>query len=182
MCASYAAARQWIVLSPLATQVCHALVLMHLLNLLWQCNFFLRTDFYFVLANFFGCKNLMGDTEAYLRNWAARRLGWGTPSEISQIPARELRVVRGYAVIWVLGRLNMFWILATITVPVMWAYMLHIASVLGDGLSPHPMVFFDALVFGVVTVTVEVVGLSMWLRSLLRSFLKNKGARHEVAI
>ena len=108
-------------------------------------------------------------------------------TEIDQTRATMRRVVRehrGHVHFWIWGAswvamplsaqlfgedfCRHFWILATITVPVMWAYMLHIASILGDGPSPHPLVFFDALVFGAVTVTVEVAGLSMWLRSLLR--------------
>jgi hypothetical protein len=152
---------------------------MHLLNLVWQCNFFLRTDLYFVLANFFSCKNLMGDTEAFLRTLVSRWLGWGKAKDISYIPARELRVVRGYAVIWVLGRANMLWILATITLPLMWGYLKQIASVLGAGFSQHPYTFIDALLLGTVTVAVQVTGLGMWLRSLVQH--RRGGTPHEVA-
>jgi hypothetical protein len=179
VCVGYAGAAGWLPLPPLAAQLCRALTLMHLLNLIWQCNFFLRTDFYYVLANFFGCKNLMGDTEAFLRALAARWLGWGRPRDISYIPARELRVVRGYSIIWILGRANMLWILLTITLPVMWGYLKQIAAVLGSGFSQHPFAYIDALLLGTVTVAVQVTGLWMWARSFLQ---QRRGVTpHEVA-
>jgi hypothetical protein len=179
VCIGYAGSQGWVTLSPLAAHICRALTLMHLLNLVWQCNFFLRTDFYFVLANLFSCKNLMGDTEAFLRTLVNRWLGWGKPKDISYIPARELRVVRAYAVIWVLGRANMLWILATITLPLMWGYLKQIATVLGAGFSQHPYTFIDALLLGTVTVAVQVTGLGMWLRSFVQH--RRGGTPHEVA-
>ncbi|HEX8112765.1 MAG TPA: hypothetical protein VF516_33770, partial [Kofleriaceae bacterium] len=179
VCIGFAGSRGWLPLPPLAAQVCRALTLMHLLNLVWQCNFFLRTDFYFVLANVFACKNLMGDTEAFLRTLAARWLRWGQAKDISYIPARELRVVRGYAAIWILGRANMLWILVTITLPLMWGYLKQIATILGSGFSQHPFAFIDALLLGTITVTVQVTGLGMWLRSFLQQ--RKGGTPHEVA-
>lgn len=179
VCVGYAGSVGWLPLPPLAAQVCRALTLMHLLNLVWQCNFFLRTDFYYVLANFFGCKNLMGDTEAFLRTLAAKWLHWGKAKDMSAIPARELRVVRGYGVVWLLGRANMLWILATITLPLMWGYLKQIASILGSGFSQHPFAFIDALLLGTITVTVQVTGLWMWARSFLQH--GKGGTPHEVA-
>lgn len=152
---------------------------MHLLNLLWQCNFYLRTDFYFVFSNLFGCKNLMGDTEAFLRSRAAAWFGLGKRVELSHIPRREMRVVRGYAGFWILGRINMLWILVTVTFPLMWGYFKHISSVLGAGFPTDPFAFVDALVLGTITVVMQGAGLAMWLYS----FLKRKGApSHEVAV
>jgi hypothetical protein len=153
---------------------------MHLLNLLWQCNFFLRTDFYYVLANFFGCKNLMKDTEDFLRTLTAKWLRQKKSRDISHIPTRELRVVRGYAIVWLLGRANMLWIFATITLPLMWAYLTRISSILGSGFSHDPFLFIDALVLGIITVTFPLVGLWVWIRSLL--YQKPRSPPHEMAV
>lgn len=168
LCILFADARGWLGLPPLAAQLGRAFVLMHLLNLLWQCNFFLRTDFYFVLANFFACKNLMGDTEAFLRAQLARWLRRPSGRALPQIPARELRVVRWYSIIWCLGRVNMLWLVATITLPLLWDYLRHVVAILATGFAQHPFIFIDALILGTVTVTVQLAGLWMWLRSLLK--------------
>jgi putative peptide zinc metalloprotease protein len=179
LCVGYAALRGWLSLSPLATQTFQALALMHLLNLLWQCNFYLRTDFYYVFSTLFGCKNLMGDTESFLRGKAATWFGLGKRADLSHIPQRELRVVRGYSVFWILGRINMFWILFTVTFPLMWGYFKQISSVLGAGFPADPFAFVDALLLGTITVVMQGAGLAMWLYSLL----KRKGVpSHEVAV
>ena len=180
VCVGYAGIKGWLLMPPLAVQVCRALLLMYLLNLLWQCNFFLRTDFYYVLANFFGCKNLMGDTESFLRSRVAMWTGWSEAKDLSYIPVREMRVVRGYAWVWLLGRANMFWILATITLPLLWGYLTHIAAILGTGFSHDPSAFIDALVLGSVTATVQVAGLWMWLSSFLKR--KKREVSHEMAV
>lgn len=63
-------------------------------GILWQFNFFMRTDVYYMIATFFDCKNLAGDAKTYIR------------SRFRPVPGatrRELRVIRAYAVIYVVG-------------------------------------------------------------------------------
>ena len=80
-----------------------ALTFSYLLTTLPQLYFFVRTDLYFVMTNALGCKNLMGDTEGYLRNQLARRRNRPAVVDQSQLPAHEARVVRFYAWIWGAG-------------------------------------------------------------------------------
>jgi hypothetical protein len=63
-------------------------------GIVWQLNFFMRTDVYYMIATFFDCKNLAGDARTYLR------------SRFRPVPGvtrRELRVIRAYAAIYVAG-------------------------------------------------------------------------------
>lgn len=93
-----------LVLQPFLQQICRALLFLYLMQLLWQCYFFLRTDLYYVVANWFRCKNLMGDTEGFLRNLAARWIPGVAKVDQSHLPPAERRVVGGYAAVWLLGR------------------------------------------------------------------------------
>src|SRR6185436_7611074 len=48
--------------------ILRACLLLYLARLLWQLFFFVRTDFYYVIALFFGCKNLMKDTQRFIQS------------------------------------------------------------------------------------------------------------------
>jgi hypothetical protein len=61
-------ARGWIALGAEVHRVCDITTLVALVALLWQCNVFLRTDGYYMLATALGCRNLAGDAKAYLRD------------------------------------------------------------------------------------------------------------------
>lgn len=61
-------ARGWIALPAGLHRACDITVLVAAVALVWQCNVFLRTDGYYMLATALGCRNLAGDAKAYLRN------------------------------------------------------------------------------------------------------------------
>ncbi|HEX4963359.1 MAG TPA: hypothetical protein VF173_21190, partial [Thermoanaerobaculia bacterium] len=71
----YAYSKSTLSLTPSVEQVVRALIFMYMFRLLWQCNLFVRTDFYYVITTFFGCKNLMKDTEVFIRNLFLRVIG-----------------------------------------------------------------------------------------------------------
>jgi len=79
-------------------------VLVLVFGVLWQGNFYLRTDVYYVIANATGCRNLSRDAAAYLRAGLARLFARSTPMlPAPALPANERRIVRGYAALMVLG-------------------------------------------------------------------------------
>jgi putative peptide zinc metalloprotease protein len=79
--------------SPLPALVAYLLAM----ALLFECAIFMRTDLYYVFTNLLRLGNLMHDTRRLVANLAARVLRQPPPHELSDIPARELRVVRWYA-------------------------------------------------------------------------------------
>jgi putative peptide zinc metalloprotease protein len=165
----------WIGLSSLEVQVVGACLMIYLLRLLWQFFLFVRTDFYFVLATAFNCKNLLVDTQHYLHNRAARLLRSERIVDQSSIPAAEMRVVRWYSLIWLAGRAAALLSLFLVTLPVMWRYGVAIGPLLIGGRSHYSVL--DALAFGVVTIGINGAGLVMWTRSLLRRiFERNSNA------
>lgn len=156
--------RGWIVLSPVIFQLGRALLLNYLLGLLWQCYFFIRTDFYYVIANFFRCKNLMKDTEVFVRNQFAR-LRWIRRTDQSHIPVKERRVIRSYAALWFLGRIVALYSLVFITLPLIWHYSLSLLPVFRAGYQTNPYAFVDALLMLSMVCVPQGIGLWLWLRS-----------------
>ena len=159
--------RGWIELSPTLAQLVAAVFLSYLLRLLWQCFVFVRTDFYYVLATALNCKSLLDDTENLLRNKVAR-LRRKPPARVdqSEIPPREMRAVRAYAVIWLGGRALAFATLIFISLPLLAQYAIAIAPGAAGHESGYGTV--DLVALAVIGIAVQGAGLVMWIRSLHR--------------
>lgn len=147
-----------------------AFLFTYLVRLLWQGFLFVRTDLYFVLATFFGCKNLMDDTQDWLRNQLARVWSGLRAVDQSRIPRSELRVIRVYAAVWIVGRGLALGTLVLITLPILWGYALRLIELIAsqDATAASRL---DGLVFIGLTLAVEGTGLVVWLRSMVRSRL-----------
>ncbi len=158
--------RGWITLHPLVFQLGRALLLTYLLELLWQCYFFVRTDFYYVFANFFRCKSLMKDTEVYLRNQLSRIFASVRKIDQSHIPKTERRVIRWYAIFWLIGRIAAFGSLLFISIPLIWHYYLAIFNIFNAGYKNNPYAFIDALLMILLVFAPQGIGVWLWIRSL----------------
>jgi hypothetical protein len=163
----FADARKWLSLSPLMRHLGGALLLMYFFRLLWQCYLFVRTDFYYVLANLFGCKNLMQDAQAWIRHRLRGLLGLrDAPDPLEDLPGRERRFVRAYTVIWAVGRLVAFAVLLTLQLPFLFYFFAGVYRVLSDAGSTRSEVA-DALLVSGFAVLNLLVGLSLWLKNLV---------------
>jgi putative peptide zinc metalloprotease protein len=154
-----------ITISPSVEQICKAILLSYLLGLLWQCYLFIRTDFYFVFANLFRCKNLMKDTEILLLNKLAKFIPFIKKVSQSNIPTAERRIIRYYAVIWLVGRAIALCSLVFIAIPLIWHYFLKISTVLNAGYSENPSAFIDALLMVALVFIPQAYGLWLWISS-----------------
>jgi putative peptide zinc metalloprotease protein len=168
----FGAHHRWWPLSGRGGDILRAWLLICLLSLLWQCFLFVRTDFYYALSNFFGCKNLLGDTEEFLRAKAAALLPWLRRRPVAPPPQRELRVVRFYSAAWILGRMVALTVLIFIQLPLLGSYLMAVGSALAGG-HRHPAAVVDALVMCVLVVGPKAAGAWLWLRGLVRA----RGAR-----
>jgi putative peptide zinc metalloprotease protein len=171
----YTSQKGFINLHPITVQLCKAVFLNYLLGLIWQCYFFVRTDFYFVFANFFRCKNLMQDTENLLRNQLTRLIPSMHKVSQTHIPRAERRIIQFYSIIWILGRLASFYSLIFIGLPLTWNYFLRIFIVFKTGYSANPSAFIDASLTAVLVLTPQIYGLSLWIRS----FNKKRGENYD---
>lgn len=168
----WAAHQGWVSLPYTMALVVEACVFTSLIRLLWQCLFFVRTDFYYVIANAFNCKNLLADTEAFLRNRMARIMPSISKVDQSAIPLTEMRAIRWYSLIWLVGRATAFGGLFFITLPIFWGYGAKITSVF---FAQHSTLYevADALVFMMTEGVILIAGMVLWIRSLLQAL---KGA------
>jgi hypothetical protein len=164
----FAHRQAWLALPGLGVRLVRAMAFTYLMRILWESFFFLRTDLYYVIATLFNCKNLLSDTQAFLRNQLAQFIHWIRPVDQSSIPASERRVIRAYAALWVAGRV---WAVATlflVTVPVCLAYIPNLAGVFRAGYSANPSNFADALVLTTCVFIPVTAGLALWVGGMLR--------------
>ena len=96
-----------------------------LFGILWQFNFFMRTDIYYILSNFFGCKNLYEDTKDYLRSKLYNVLRWRRPPVLGVVTPRELTIIRVYAAFVIVGTASLSLLVVLFLVGI--AYMLFVS-------------------------------------------------------
>lgn len=159
----------WLPFTPRAVQVGRALLFVYLMRIAWQCYFFLRTDFYYAMANLLGCKNLMQDTQVFLRNAAVRLFRVGRVVDQSHIPPFERRMLGIYSVVWIVGRALAFTVLLFVQLPLLFHYAAlavrkfrGAAPGSGDGDGDGPVALLTGLFFSLFL----VAGFGLWLKRL----------------
>jgi putative peptide zinc metalloprotease protein len=165
----FAHSRNWVALPILAVRLARAMAFTYVMRIIWQCLLFIRTDFYYVIASLFNCRSLLSDTESFLRNLVSRILPWVRPVDQSAIPAAERRVIRVYAVLWVLGRIAALFLLSAVTIPLFIRYSRSLGGAVKAGYSANPSNFIDALVFTFYFLMPVTLGVTLWIRSLVRN-------------
>ncbi|GAA2846155.1 hypothetical protein GCM10010517_02810 [Streptosporangium fragile] len=133
---------------------------------------FMRTDLYFLLQDLTGCRNLYGDSAAYLRYLITMRK---RPDPLARLPGRERVSVRGYAVLLVVGTGACLAFAVMVTLPIAISLVSRAVHTLvtGSGL----VSFLDAtLVLGLVA-AVELMWVTAWWRRhghRVRTFLSGR--------
>jgi putative peptide zinc metalloprotease protein len=159
---------QWPTVSFFLVRLERAMIFTYMLRLLWQCFFFLRTDFYYLIANFFDCRNLLKDTETFLFNQLARVFPKIRRISQSAIPAAEFRVIRAYSLVWLGGRAAALTLLFAVTIPLLTRYIRNLAGAFRIGISADPSNFIDAFIVTCYFVVPFLIGLWLWIHGLVR--------------
>ncbi|HEX7150008.1 MAG TPA: hypothetical protein VF618_00870 [Thermoanaerobaculia bacterium] len=163
----FATANGWIAPSPTVMQFGKALLLIYLMRIVWQCYFFLRTDFYYAFSNLLGCRSLMQDTEDYLRNVRARWLRFGKPVDQQHVAPGEQRMIRAYSIIWVAGRAISFALLLFVQLPLLFYYIKLLVERVRNGTFS---VNSDTSIVPIITAAFFSLfllsGLALWLKQL----------------
>jgi putative peptide zinc metalloprotease protein len=165
----YAGSQGWLMSSPGCRKIMAAVLLGYFLRLLWQCFFFVRTDFYYAYATCCNCKNLMTDTKDYLRNQAARLLGRCQRHDQRHIPAGEMRAIRAYSWFWLAGRGAAFWCLLKINLPLLFAYLPRICSSLAHDWRSDRYAFVDSFAITAIQLCFTFMGFALWFKSFVTS-------------
>jgi len=98
----------------------------------------------------------------------ARIIPWVRKVDQSGIPAAERKVIRVYSVLWVLGRIVALYLLSVVTIPLFIRYSRSLGSAVSAGYSANPGNYIDAIVFTFYFLMPVSLGLSLWIRSLVR--------------
>jgi hypothetical protein len=160
--------QKWLTLPSLCLRLVRAMAFTYLMRIGWQFFLFVRTDLYYVIAMLFNCKNLLNDTQVFLRNQVARVFSSIRPVNQSGIPASERRVIRAYAVLWLAGRVWALAVLFWATVPIGLSYVHGLGGRLRAGYSANPYDFVDAVVLTTYFLVPTTAGLMLWIGGLVR--------------
>jgi putative peptide zinc metalloprotease protein len=164
----HAQAQGHLELSSGMVEIVRACLLLYLVRLLWQFFFFVRTDVYYLITLSFGCKNLMKDTQRFLQNRLLHLFRRPPKEDQSRIPPAEMRVIKAYSVLWLLGRGLAFVSLFLVTFPALSGYIRDLFEALERGSGSDPYGFIDTLVVNMINLVPLALGLSLWLASLLK--------------
>lgn len=165
-------------LSASAIQFLKAFAFTTFLRLIWQCYFFIRTDFYFVFSAFFNCRSLMEDTKTYLGNQFKKLFRRGNLTDQSAIPEKEFRVVRYYSIFWLIGQSFAFFIFFSVMLPVTWLYIKMLFGNVSEGTAAGLYTFIDSSLIIIISLVVNISGLTLWIRSIQANRVqKNKGTQ-----
>jgi len=141
----------------------------------WQWFFFLRTDGYYVVATALNCKSLLTDTEDYLYNKMAALRRAPQRVDQSTIPAREMRVVRWFAPVWIVGRFFAVGFFLLVGIPVLWGYCYQVLLLVTGGHTRFTSIDFATI--AVLGLMLDGGGLYLWLRSMYRRGRQRYAAR-----
>jgi hypothetical protein len=160
--------QEWLVFSSFWVRLVRALAFSYLLGITWQFFLFVRTDLYYVIANLLNCRNLLGDTQDFLRNQLARIRPSISYVDQSNIPLSERRAVHIYAVLWVAGRVWAFSVLLSVTLPVGLSYIRNLGATFKAGYFANPSDFIDAFLVAAYFIVPMIAGFTLWIGALAR--------------
>jgi|SRR5579875_371714 len=169
----YANRQHWLIIGPVLLRIIKLALLTYLTRVMWQGFLFVRTDYYYVIATLFNCRNLLSDTEAFLRNQIARIFPWVRKVDQSAIPISERRVIPIYAVVWVGGRIVALTWLFSVTIPLSRKYIVNVGHALGNGFFANPGNFIDSLLLFAIFILPIAIGLVLWIAGLIRGAIQN---------
>ena len=159
-----------------AYRVAKALIYLEVLRVVWQFMFYMRTDIYFVFANYFNCKNLYGDTINYLRNHLFRLLRKSDrQKDLGLIPESEMKVVRKYAIFFLVGTSISLFTFAILIAPTTMLILRLTFIPLSRGYVGNELAFIDSMTMIAVTAfDFILLGYSIWKKRRKQRTLRGK--------
>jgi putative peptide zinc metalloprotease protein len=146
-----------------SVRLLQALVLQIVVTLVWQFNFFLRTDIYYVLSNYLSYPNLDADARIYLRDFLYRVSGGRLGTRAAAPTYKSVNVLRFFSVLWVTGRVAALTVLLLIFLPTLARYAAKTYEAYRDPAASMYTVY-DLGIFVLLSAIIFVGGIYMWLR------------------
>lgn len=80
-----------------------ALIFLKVWGIIWQFRFNMQTDVYYAVANFFKCRNLLGDAQTYIKNILSRFWSRFERVDMGGAPDYEMRAIKWYSLLYFVG-------------------------------------------------------------------------------
>jgi putative peptide zinc metalloprotease protein len=94
---------QVIHLPELAYNFVKAIIFIKVWGVIWQFRFNMQTDVYYVVANYFRCRNLLGDAQARIKNFLSRFISRFEKTDFSDTPQSEMKAIKWYTPLYFVG-------------------------------------------------------------------------------
>jgi putative peptide zinc metalloprotease protein len=153
---------QVVALTALGYNFVKAIVFIQVWRIIWQFRFNMQTDIYYVVANYWNCRNLLGDARTYIKNGLSHLFRRIEPVDMSTIPASEMRAVTWYAPLYFVGTAVTLATFALRDIPIAFYQILKAFNGITAGYAVSSADFMDAVVliglngiyFGLLSYTV----------------------------
>lgn len=154
--------QQVLVLPTLVYNFLKAIVFIQVWRIIWQFRFNMQTDIYYVMSNYFNCKNLLGDARTHIKNSLSRVWSRFESVDMGNIPASEMRAIKWYAPLYFVGTTVTLATFALRDMPIIFYQVLKAFNGITAWHGANPADFIDAVVliglngiyFGLLSYTV----------------------------
>lgn len=138
------------------------------LRIAWQFMFFMRTDIYYVITNYYKCNNLIENTVFYLRN-RFRKDVLNHSEEWELVNEHEKKVTRWYAWFYVFGVIPTIVLFVFFTIPQLYMYIFGVIK----NMKEHP-VFSTPFIDGIILIILTLIPMAILLNSWYRTYRERK--------
>jgi hypothetical protein len=129
-----------------------AIIFIKVWSIIWQFRFNMQTDVYYIVANYFKCRNLLGDAQSNIKNFFSKFTKRLERTDFSDTPEQEMRAIKWYTPLYVVGTTVT---LATYVLRNLPLILLQIRRALDGvitGYTGNPPLFIDAAVLIILSV------------------------------
>lgn len=138
--------RGTITLSTLWYNFLKAIIFFKVWGIIWQFRFNMQTDVYYTLANFFKCRNLLGDAQSYIKNFLSRFTGRIKKTDFSDTPAQEMKAIKWYTPLYFAGTLVTLATYFFRSIPIILLQVIKALEGITAGYAASPANFTDAVI------------------------------------
>lgn len=139
-------------LSTLWYKFLKAVVFAKVWGIIWQFRFNMQTDIYYTVANYFRCRNLLGDAQTYIKNGLSRFYPRFKRVDMSDTPEKEMRTIKWYALLYFVGTSVTLATYFLRNLPILLLQVAKALEGIAAGYVVSPSVFTDAVILIVLNV------------------------------
>ncbi|MGD2248333.1 MAG: hypothetical protein PVF58_07980 [Candidatus Methanofastidiosia archaeon] len=126
--------------------ICKFIILSQFIGILWQFQFFMRTDVYYILSTALNCKNLYGDAQTVIKNHIYKIMG-KSPQPIEGVSKKEMKAIRIYSVFLALGTGSVLAIVILYVIPILYTMVTEVYTNIVSGYIPgNKQAFIDGVI------------------------------------